>query len=183
MKKTIGWILIIAFFFGCTPRLPVTTLTTDNWDGLKGLFAVQEQVEQAVQTLTAEVGKALPYRFGCIPPKPREKPKMPEVIKPAPPPPEPVKPAVVVKQKPAILSVKQEGNLWTVKVNKIACVKDAKVRLFIGYCYYEGQIQKDGTAKILVEWHPPSGGRAVSVFQQTDNPELGSGNTLCSMRI
>lgn len=128
----------------------------------------------------------LSFSFGCTPEK---KPETPAMIEPKP---KPSPPQVIVKPKPKlkiakaiIYSVKRDGNAWVVKLNKSAIKdKNTKVRIFIGYCYYEstpGEIGKDGTVKINIDWHPPNQTKVgVSVFQLTNSPDIGSGNTLCS---
>ncbi len=127
--------------------------------------------------------------FGCTPEK---KPETPEMIEPKP---KPSPPQVIVKPKPKlkiakaiIYSVKRDGSTWVVKLNKSAIKdKNTRVRIFIGYCYYEstpGEIGKDGTVKINIDWHPPNQTKVgVSVFQLTNSPEIGSGNTLCSVVV
>ena len=131
----------------------------------------------------------LSFLFGCTPEK---KPETPEMIEPKP---KPSPPQVIVKAKPKlkiakaiIYSVKRDGSAWVVKLNKSAIKnKNTRVRIFIGYCYYEstpGEIGKDGTIKINIDWHPPNQTKVgVSVFQLTNSPEIGSGNTLCSVVV
>jgi hypothetical protein len=129
--------------------------------------------------------------FGCTP----EKRPEPPVVEPKPEPPvsqiiEKPKPKVVkskvakAKAKVVIYKVKKEGNTWSVKINKSAVKDNTKVRIFIGYCYYESIPDKDGNAIFNIEWYPPNQTKVgVSVFQLTDNPEIGSGKTLCSVVI
>jgi len=140
------------------------------------------------EIFTAKVAEAS-INFGCTPEK---KPETPEMIEPKQ---KPSPPQVIVKAKPKlkiakaiIYSVKRDGNVWVVKLNKTALKnKNTRVRIFIGYCYYEstpGEIGKDGTIKINIDWHPPNQTKVgVSVFQLTNSPEIGSGNTLCSVVV
>ena len=135
--------------------------------------------------------------FGCKPTKPKEpeKPKPPEV-KPEPKPVE-LTPAV---SKPKIISVRGEQNLVSgrmmftkmkVELNKEGLdkvKKGAKVRIFIDYCYYESdKIESDGTVGFNIDWHPPlapvKGKIGVSLFMQTNNPEIGSGIQYTSMVV
>jgi len=140
--------------------------------------------------------------FGCTPSKPVEEPK--KEVKPSVPQTQ-VTPDLAVKvvprvAKPNIVSVKNESTLvngkmlltkWNVKLNKEGLdkvKKGAKVRIFIGYCYYEsGKIEKDGTVSFNIEWHPPlsrtEGKIGVSLFMQLNTPEIGSGIQYCSTVI
>jgi hypothetical protein len=66
--------------------------------------------------------------------------------------------------------------------------KGAKVRIFIDYCYYESdKIEKDGTISFNIKWHPPltpvKGKIGVSLFMQTNTPEISSGIQYCSITI
>ena len=89
------------------------------------------------------------------------------------------KPQII--SKPAIISVKKEGNIWKVTLNQIGkslIKKGVRIRIFIDYCYYESE---HGSNMIKIDWHPPNINRVgVALFQQTDNPEIGSGKTFCS---
>ena len=141
--------------------------------------------------------------FGCTPKKPLEETKKIEKPEPSVVPtqvaPTPVVPVVKVA-KPSIINVKSEATLvdgrlmmtkWNVKLNKEALdkvKKGAKVRIFIGYCYHESdKIESDGTVSFNIEWHPPlsrtEGKIGVSLFMQTNTPEIGSGIQYCSTVI
>ena len=102
--------------------------------------------------------------------------------------------------RPAIISVKADWELvdgrmmftaWKVKLNKAGIDKvkiGAKVRIFIDYCYYEGdKIDKDGSVIVNLDWHPPlapvKGKIGVSLFMQLNTPEIGSGIQYCSTII
>lgn len=134
---------------------------------------------------TAKVGdtKYVTAIFGCTPDK---KPETPVMVEPKP----KIAPQVIEKPKPKVVkaviySVKREGNTLVVKLNKSAIKdKNTRVRIFIGYCYYEsipGEIGKDGTVKINIDWQPPNQTKmGISVFQLTNTPDIGSGITLCS---
>ncbi len=137
---------------------------------LKASYAHLAQVEQA------QVQKAS-INFGCTPEK-KEVPKMVETPKPEPKP-EPVVVKPVPKKvevaKAVIYKVKKDGNTWTVKTNK-STVKNLKVRIYIGYCYYEGIPDKNGNTNISIEWYPPNQTKiGVGV--------VGTGGTLASAVI
>jgi hypothetical protein len=144
--------------------------------------------------------------FGCTPSKPPEEIKKEVKIIPVEPPPSPPVPTVIFSPaakiivKSAIISVKNQSTLvngkiilnkWNVKLNKEGLnkvKKGAKVRIFIGYCYYESdKIEKDGTVSFNIEWHPPlnraEGKIGVSLFMQTNTPDIGSGIQYCSTII
>ncbi|OGM09322.1 hypothetical protein A2Z67_05265 [Candidatus Woesebacteria bacterium RBG_13_36_22] len=125
-------------------------------------------------------------KFGCVPDKPEE-PKMTDVKPKLEEPKQLIKPVKAkAKAKAVIYGVKKQGNTFVVKVNKSAMKdKNTRVRVFIGYCYYEGgEIDKDGNVKVLVEWYPPNQTKiGVSVFQLTNHPEIGSGHTLGSVVV
>jgi len=143
-------------------------------------YALLKSEEKKAEVLQAK------RNFGCTPEK---KPEPPAMVEPKPEPkPEPaiVKPIPKkvgkAKAKAVIYKVKREGNTWTVKMCKSAVKSNTKVRIFIGYCYYESIPDKDGNATF--KWYPPNQTKVgVSVFQLTNNPEIGSGNTLCSVVI
>ena len=135
------------------------------------------------------------YPMGCNPPatppveKKIEAPKITEV---------PAPPVVKKISKPAIIRAEAMNNLkvanikgWenviTVKLNKQAANrirKGAKVRVFIGNCYYEGtKVDKSGNVNIQVEWTPPnpSGKIGVQVWQPTS--QYGDGYSICSVVV
>ena len=71
-------------------------------------------------------------------------------------------------------------------LNKVK--EGAKVRIFIDYCYYEsGEIASDGTVVFNIDWHPPlapvEGKVGMSLFMQTNTPEIGSGIQYTSMVV
>jgi hypothetical protein len=145
--------------------------------------------------------------FGCTPSKPKE-PKKPQMTPEQPvkvTPEQPVKvtsPAKATAEvvKPRIIGVRAVQNLVAgrmmltkinVKLNKEGLnkvKKGARVRIFIDYCYYEsGKIESDGTVGFDIGWHPPlkpvDGKVGISLFMQTNNPEIGSGIQYTSIII
>jgi hypothetical protein len=180
----------------------IETGMTKLEDEIKSLSETYK-VEASKQAKVYENTQVMQAGFACTPekPKPKEEPK-PEVVKPVEPAkptpaPQVVAPAAV---KPRIVSVKAEQNLvagrmmitkMNIKLNKEALdkvKKGAKVRIFIDYCYYESdKIESDGTVGIYIGWHPPlkpvNGKVGVSLFMQTNNPEIGSGVQYTSIII
>lgn len=158
-----------------------------------------EKLTTDIQVMEAGLGDI----FGCSPTKPKEPKKLEPQVTPTPPmkvtPTQPVK-VIAEVTKPKIISVKAvqnsvDGRMMFTKVNvklnkqgldKVK--KGAKVRIFIDYCYYESdKIESDGTIGFDIGWHPPlkpvNGKVGVSLFMQTNNPEIGSGVQYASIIV
>jgi hypothetical protein len=112
------------------------------------------------------------------------------------------KPVVVekLKKKPEILNNYHIGTLdfsgraqlkvWFFQLNEVGieAFKKGKVvlRLFVGYCQYDGtEVDKDGWVIVPTEWMPSLDESRISVglFKITDEPDINSGYYLSSFLI
>jgi hypothetical protein len=116
-----------------------------------------------------------------------------EVVQPVIKQPEVTKPKEVSKPKikSTILKATEKNGVWSIKLNKAAVDmvknKGLKVRLQIGYCYYESDQLQGDTIQIEPEWHPPLSQNKVvaGLWMPKTGPsdEIGDGYYLMSDRL